>query len=158
MKKIMSFLPAIVFLSIGLAALVNYLSNTISFQANIESPFKLVIDETETTLKGTIYGGGTYYVVYTVENRANNKVSGKHELTIYMPCEGNEVTDAKIYKYDNEKEDPFSVGIACSDGKLVLTSDDITEDGEATDTFKYEITFNPAIKPGEYRFELVIRP
>lgn len=156
MKKIMSFLPAIVFLSIGLAALVNYLSNTLSFQASIESPFKLVINETETTLKGTIYGGGTYYVVYTVENRANKEVSGKHELTIYMSCEGDEVTDAKIYK--NGEEVAVNIEKTCDEGKLVLTSGDITENSEATDTFKYEITFNPAIEPGEYDFELVIRP
>lgn len=158
MKKIMSFLPAIVFLSLGLAALVNYLSNTVSFQANIESPFELVINEEETTLKGTIYGGGTYYVVYQVENRANNEVSGKHELTIYIGenCEEDEVTDAKIYKNGEEVE--VDIEKTCSDGKLVLTSDYITEDSEATDIFKYEVTFNPAIEPREYAFELVIRP
>lgn len=158
MKKLTSLIPFALVLAIGLGALVNYLSNTVTYTANIESPFEISVLEEDSTLAGTIYGGGTYSAVYEVKNRANNPVEGKHQLVIIEPdaCNLDDVIGIKLYKDGVDTEVDFDT--KCEGNNYIITSDYVSVDGSRSSEFEYKITFNPAIKPGEYSFEITILP
>lgn len=107
MKKVSIFgrsVPLFAVLIVGLlvtgasAAVVNYLSNTVTADGNVESPYDLKIrmptgeDRTsaeywnggwsDTVEFGTWYGGETFTIEYKLENRANVKVIGDVQMEV----------------------------------------------------------------------------
>jgi len=108
MKKVSIFgrsVPLFAVLIVGLlvtgvsAAVVNYLSNTVTADGNVESPYDLKIrmpitglegsveywDETgwsDTVEFGTLYGGETLTIEYKLVNRANVGVIGDVQMEV----------------------------------------------------------------------------
>ncbi len=164
MNKLLLIIPLLLMLGIGLGALVNYLSNSLTKSVEIDSP--LSIHDLGGTLDGTVYGGDTRTVTYQVDNRANNPILGKHQLIIY--CDDFDLNGSEIVKvefsYNNEQ--PYqitdsSVQDVNGDGKkeLVYTSNIVTHEAQASNVVaNWTITFNPAIQPGNYSFETQVVP
>jgi len=153
----------------GAAALVNYLSNTITYNATVASPITVTVTSPADGNFGTIYGGDTRSVEYNTTNHANNPVSGRHVLVIYGPSDlnGTELDEIK-FTYDGTT-------YTLSDGDIVINAtQDVDEDGDkdliittpeinhaagSTDVAtKFEITFNAAIQPGDYSFDVKVVP
>lgn len=108
MKKVSIFgrsVPLFAVLIVGLlvtgasAAVVNYLSNTVIADGNVESPYDLKVrmppvelDEdsagywndgwSDTVEFGTWYGGETFTIEYKLENRANVKILGDVQMEV----------------------------------------------------------------------------
>ena len=108
MKKVSIFgrsVPLFAVLIVGLlvtgasAAVVNYLSNTVTADGNVESPYDLQVrmpivglegsaeywDETgwsDTVEFGTLYGGETFTIEYKLENRADVKILGNVQMEV----------------------------------------------------------------------------
>ncbi len=108
MKKVSIFgrsAPLFAVLIVGLlvtgasAAVVNYLSNTVTADGNVESPYDLRVrmppvelDEdsagywndgwSDTVEFGTLYGGETFTIEYKLENRADVKILGDVQMEV----------------------------------------------------------------------------
>lgn len=108
MKKVSIFgrsVPLFAVLIVGLlvtgasAAVVNYLSNTVTADGNVESPYDLRVrmppvelDEdsagywndgwSDTVEFGTWYGGETFTIEYKLENRADVKILGDVQMEV----------------------------------------------------------------------------
>jgi len=98
MKKVSIFgrsVPLFAVLIVGLlvtgasAAVVNYLSNTVTADGDVESPFELKIREIghETWVDAvdfsTVYGGETLTIEYQLTNRANVPIHGDVQMEIF---------------------------------------------------------------------------
>lgn len=154
---------------IGLGALVNYLSNTITYTATLESPLYLHDLDPANGDFGTVYGGDTRTASYLTDNRANNDVDGKHEITIYAASTdlaSGDITEV-VFTYDG-------VSYTLSGTQITETTGDFNGDGladlrytapvithtanSANVATSWDITFNSALAPDNYSFEVVVRP
>ncbi len=160
MRKLVWVIPLLLLAGgISLGALVNYLSNTITFQAEVKSPIEIH----DLTAPDTIYGGDTTDITYVTDNYANNAVDGVHRLII-TPPEGSELTGEEIddvtFTY-GETEYPMCtpdltencVDVVAADGVITLYSPTITHEAGSSVNTKFTITWDPATEPGTYGFE-----
>jgi len=146
--------------TVGFGALVNYLSNTVTYSVSIESPIALG----SISGSGTVHGGDTQTYSYDVTNNANNAIEGIHQFVITEPegavasCDDD--LTAVSFTYQEGEEEPTSFEVTCTaDGNvLTLTTAGVTHGAGATGTATWEITFNPAIQPGDYAFSITVVP
>ena len=146
-------------LTISLGALVDYLSNTLTFQAEVKSPIEI----SNLTAPDTISAGDTTSINYTTINHANNAVDGVHRLTI-TPPEGSQLTGEEIddvtftygeteYPMCTETQTENCVNVVAADGVITLYSPTITHEAGSSVNTKFTITWDPATEPGTYGFE-----
>jgi hypothetical protein len=98
MKKVSIFgrsVPLFAVLIVGLlvtgasAAVVNYLSNTVTADGNVESPFDLQVrmpgqnNWHKAVDFKTVYGGETFTIEYQLTNRANVPIHGDVQIEIF---------------------------------------------------------------------------
>jgi len=163
-KKLM--VPIFLFLLGGIAfgALVEVISNTITYQFTTDLPFQLTIKQPAGGSFGTVYGGSTVSATYTVENRANNAVSAVNEIVIYGPSDldGSEITSIEFSR-DGTTWTPLSVykiEDRNGDGKtdIVYRTDAVSYNALSSEDNYLRVTFNPAIQPGDYSFDVKLLP
>lgn len=170
--------------SVGVAALVGYLSNTITATFEVSEPLVMTISEDTFN----IYGGETANFQVTLKNNANTEITGKAQTTLSNP-EGITCADVDEVNLHIVSEQPE--GTVEWEGDVTITSDDICsgdaydpEDETTTnccetvssdkvgyrygkviddysagrlDTINTEVTFNSAAS-GTYIFDAVILP
>jgi len=163
-KKLL--VPIFLFLMVGIAfgTLVNIISNTVTYSFETDLPFELTIKVPENGDFGKVHGGSTVLATYTVENRANNAVSAVNEIVIYGPSNlnGSEITSIEFSK-DGTSWTPLSVFEIVDrngDGKadIVYRTDAVSYNASSSEDNYLRITFNPAIEPGNYSFEVKLLP
>ena len=145
--------------TIGFGALVNYLSNTVTYSVSIESPITLG----EISGSSTVHGGDTQTYSYSVTNNANNDIEGIHQFVITEPegaeasCDDDLTAVSFTYKEGEVTQTP-EVTCTAEENVLTLTTESVEHGAEATGTATWEITFNPAIQPGDYAFSITVIP
>ena len=145
--------------AVGFGALVDYLSNTVTYSVSIESPITLG----DVSGSGTVHGGDTQIYSYSVTNNANNPITGIHQFVITEP-EGavascDDLTEMS-FTYKEGEGEPTSFDVTCTaEGNvLTLTTTGVEHGAGATGTATWNITFNPAIQPGDYTFSITVVP
>jgi len=143
--------------AVGFGALVDYLSNTVTYTVSIESPIALG----EISGSGTVHGGDTQTYSYSVTNNANNPITGIHQFVITEPAAAscNDLTEMS-FTYQEGEGDPVSFDVECTaeENVLILTTAGVEHGAGATGTATWSITFNPAIQPGDYSFSITVVP
>lgn len=156
--KILKTLPVwlIALFAIGgvaFGALVNYLSNTQTYSATIESPIAIG----DISGSGTIHGGDTQTYSYTVTNNANNDITGDFIFIIHEPDTATE-DDLSDYSF-TYGDQSYDVTISTEGNDLKLVASGVTiEAGSENVQATWSLTFNPAIEPGDYSFETYVAP
>jgi hypothetical protein len=163
-KKLLTLLGLILGLGIAFGALVQVISNTITYSFKTELPFQLTINQPLNGSFETIYGGSTVEAIYTVENRANNNVSAVNEIIVYGPSDlnGTEITTME-FSEDGTNYVTLSVYTTEDrnrDGKtdIVYRTNPVSYKASSTKENYLRITFNSAIEPGNYSFEVRLLP
>lgn len=177
MKKVSIFgrsVPLFAVLIVGLlvtgasAAVVNYLSNTVTADGNVESPYDLQVrmpivgleeDSAEywnggwsdTAEFGTRYGGETFTIEYKLENRANVKVLGDVQMEVM--CSGG---------IDADDPDFENVLLRCmnpnhADSPIAFEIEQGSDDYRVLYTTDSEYTFNDAGKTTYGKIEFVVK-
>jgi hypothetical protein len=146
---------------LGIAALVNYLSNTITFSATIKSPITL---QPDTIDLGTVYGGDTKEIIYHTSNSANNDISGKHVVYLFGPADAtqDDLTNVE-FEYGGTGYTVTWQVVSDINGDgykdLQLITDSVTHGAGSSDVeTKWTITFNPVLKPGSYSGQILVIP
>jgi len=152
-KKIALALIPILLIGVGLGALVDYLSNTVTLQnVQIESPIAL------SDISGSIsvHGGDTQSYSYYVKNNANNEIKGVFKFVIHEP--DNATTDDLTSYNLTVGGTSYNLTASQSGNDYILTSEPVPLTAGDKVTATWTITFNPAIKNGTYSFETVVVP
>jgi len=163
-KKLLILLGLMLGLGVAFGALVQIISNTITYTFKTELPFQLTIKEPASGDFGTIYGGSTVVAKYTVENRANNDISAVNEIVIYGPdnLDGSEITSIEFSKdgVNYVTLNIYTIEDRNGDGKtdIVYRTDAVSYNALSTEENYLRITFNTAIQPGDYSFDVKLLP
>jgi hypothetical protein len=163
-KKLLTLLGLMLGLGVAFGALVQVISNTITYTLTTNLPFQLTINQPVGGDFGTVYGGDTKVAIYTVENRANNPVSAVNEIVIYGPSnlDGSEITSMEFSR-DGVSYEPVSIYTIedrNGDGKtdIVYRTGTISYSALSSEDNYLRITFNSAIEPGDYSFDVKLLP
>ena len=163
-KKLLTLLGLMLGFGIAFGALVQVISNVVTYTFKTELPFQLTIVSPAGGDFGTVYGGSTVVARYTVENRANNPVNAVNEIVIYGPdnLDGSEITSME-FSEDGTTWTPLSVYTIedrNGDGKadIVYRTCAISYNALSSEDNYFRITFNPAIQPGDYSFDVKLLP
>jgi len=159
-KKMLTILGLILGLGIAFGALVQVISNVITYSFKSEVPFKLVItspqgcaDNTECNL-GTVYGGSTVELGFNVTNRANNDLTGTYKIEI-IP--GNQALNCDELKSVELGGQNITDTCVKTDGSVYFnTSETIVKESTVEKTLK--ITFNEALHEDNYTIAISILP
>jgi hypothetical protein len=149
---------------VAFGALVTVISNTITYRMTTDLPFQLTIVSPTAGDLGTVYGGDTKVAVYRVENRANNPVNAVNEIVIYGPSDldGSEITSMEFSRdgTDYVTLNVFAIEDRNGDGKadIVYRTDAVSYNALSSEDNYLRITFNPAIEPGDYSFDVKLLP
>lgn len=159
MKKVSIFgrsVPLFAVLIVGLlvtgasAAVVNYLSNTVTADGDIESPFDLQVrmpgqnNWHKAVDFKTVYGGETLTVEYRLTNRANVPIHGDVQMEVF--CDGGinasvpDFEKVELYRtlptgYENSPI-PFAVTQGSNNYRVLYTTNDASTfnwDNEVTE-------------------------
>lgn len=171
MKKVSIFgrsVPLFAVLIVGLlvtgasAAVVNYLSNTVTADGNVESPYDLQVrmpitgvegsveywnDDgwSDTVEFGTLYGGETLTIEYKLENRANVGVIGDVQMEV-MCSNGIDADNPdfeNVLLHPNNADSPIEFGVkqGSDDYHVLYTTDSDYTFNDAGDTTYGKIEF-----------------
>jgi len=153
-KKIaIALIPILLMSGVGLGALVNYLSNTVTLQnVKIESPIAL----SDISGSASIHGGDKQSYSYSVTNNANNEIDGVFKFVIHEPDTA-KADDLTAYSL-TVGGTSYNLQASQSGNDYILTSEAVPLPAGQTVTATWKITFNPAIKPGTYGYETVVVP
>jgi hypothetical protein len=162
-KKLLTLFGLMLGLGIAFGALVQVISNTITYTFKTDLPFQLTIKQPANGDFGTIYGGDTREAIYTVENRANNPVSAINEIVIYGPSNLDGSETNVEFSRDGTTWAPLSVYAIedrNGDGKtdIVYRTDAVSYNALSSEDNYLRITFNSAIEPGDYSFDVKLLP
>jgi len=163
-KKLLTLLGLMLGLGVAFGALVQVISNTITYSFEAELPFQLTINQPLNGNFGTIYGGSTVVANYTVTNRANNNVSAVNEIIVYGPSNlnGTEITAMEFSRDGTNYEtlSNYTIEDRNRDGKtdIVYRTDLVSYNASSSEENYLRITFNSAIQPGNYSFEVRLLP
>jgi len=152
-KKIALALIPILLIGVGLGALVDYLSNTLTLQnVKIESPIAL----SDFSGSTSVHGGDKQSYSYNVTNNANNEIKGVFKFVIHEPANAT-ADDLTSYSL-TVGETSYELEASQSGNDYILKSKAVPLAAGDKVTATWTITFNPAIKPGTYSFETVVVP
>lgn len=148
----------------AMAALVNYLSNTITFSFRVESPIHLTIISPANGDIGEITGGSNFTVSYKVENRANNNINGVEEVVLcgIEPLTGDEFASAEYsvngisYK-PLRKVDPTIAG-NIQQPCLIYHTDPMTYRGGSESIHYLRFKLKTSMQPGQYKLSVRVVP
>jgi len=152
-KKIALALIPILLIGVGLGALVDYLSNTVTLQnVQIQSPIVLGDISGSTS----VHGGDTQSYSYSVTNNANNGINGVFKFVIHEPANAT-ADDLTSYSL-TVNGTSYNLYASQSGSDYILKSEAVPLTAGKTVNATWTITFNSAIKPGTYSFETVVVP
>ena len=151
-KIIAVLIALVVMVSLGSAALVGYISNTVHNDVEVTSPLEIA----DFTV-GPIVAGNVTCLDVSVMNLANRNVCGAIEVTVtdgageLFDCTGIEIEGEMVCCEDTECIRPGCVNGAFLFPCVCFTAGEIEE-------FNAKIYANPALEPDDYDFDTVVVP
>jgi len=138
-------------LTIVSAAVVDYLSNTVSVDMSVESPLIMKVSDgssgwVDSVSLGTIYGTETAVVYSQIKNRAKNPVDGEFTVTV-----SNDLDDVTLADFESITLNGNEVLVFCTQGttKVKCAGTESLTAGE-TDEDNITITFVANVAPANY--------
>ena len=144
----------VVMVSLGSAALVTYLSNTVENDVTITSPLEITDFEI-----GDIVAGNVTCLNVSVLNNANRNICGYFEVAVTadgepFDCNGLEMEGTMT---SCEAGELPCIESYCENGVYTFEACLCFTAGE-TEEFDAKIYADPTLAPGNYEFDTVIRP
>ena len=155
-KIIAVLIALVVMVSLGSAALVGYLSNTVENDVTVTSPLEITEFEI-----GDIVAGNVTCLNVSVANNANRNVCGYFEVAVTdggepFDCEGLEM-EGMMTSCEQAEGNLPCIPAYCENGVFAFEACLCFTAGE-TEEFDAKIYAHPLLAKGDYEFDTTIRP